>query len=237
MNNFFHYFYLNYVRYCRKSKYNLNHSFPSTVKLVAVSKTKPVSDIIEAYNAGQRYFGENRVQELLNKKDLLPNDIEWHLIGHLQSNKVKYIVPFISMIQSVDSYKLLITINSEALKIGRVVDCLLQIHIATEETKFGFSMHELYENLQSENVLNLRNVRICGVMGMATFTSDTDQVKKEFANLRECFHSLKDSYFRSGIYFKEISMGMSGDYEIALKEGSTMIRIGSLNFRQRKINF
>lgn len=211
----------------------LKSQIPSSVMLVAISKTKPVGDIIEAYNAGQRYFGENRVQELLNKKDLLPADIEWHMIGHLQTNKVKSIVSFISMIQSVDSYKLLVAINSEALKINRVVDCLLQIHIATEETKSGFSVPDLYENLQSEDVLLLRNVRICGVMGIASFISDTNQVMKEFANLRECFHSLKDSYFRSGIYFKEISMGMSGDYAIALKEGSTMLRIGSLIFGKR----
>jgi pyridoxal phosphate enzyme (YggS family) len=211
----------------------LKHQLPLTVKLIAVSKMKPVSDIIEAYNAGQKYFGENRVQELLNKKDLLPKDIKWHLIGHLQSNKVKFIVPFLDMIQSVDSYKLLVIINSEALKIEKVIDCLLQIHIATEETKFGFSMDYLCENLKSYNVLNLRNVRICGVMGMATFTSDTNQVKKEFGYLRDCIYLLKDGYFRSSLYFKEISMGMSGDYELALKEGSTMVRIGSLIFGER----
>jgi len=212
---------------------NLKLKLPSAVKLVAVSKTKPADDIIEAYNTGQRSFGENRVQELLNKKDLLPVDIEWHLIGHLQSNKVKYIVPFITMIQSIDSYKLLVTVNSEALKINRVIDCLLQIHIATEETKFGFSMKELCENLQSCNISNLRNIRIYGVMGMATFTSDTNQVKKEFRYLRDCFQSLKESYFKSESYFKEISMGMSGDYELAVQEGSTMVRIGSLIFGER----
>jgi hypothetical protein len=211
----------------------LKHQLPSSVKLIAVSKTKTVNDIIEAHNAGQRYFGENRVQELLNKKDLLPKDIEWHLIGHLQSNKVKYIVPFISMIQSIDSYNLLVIVNTEALKINRIVDCLLQIHIADEETKFGFSMHELCENLKSYNMLNLKNVRICGVMGMATFTSDTNQVKKEFGYLRDCFQSLKETFFRSNTSFEEISMGMSGDFELALKEGSTMVRIGSLIFGER----
>jgi hypothetical protein len=211
----------------------LKSQLPSSVKLIAVSKTKPVNDIIEAYNNGQRYFGENRVQELMNKKDLLPKDIEWHLIGHLQSNKVKYIVPFISMIQSIDSYSLLVIVNTEALKINRIVDCLLQIHIAAEETKFGFSMEELCDNLKSYNVLNLKNVRICGVMGMATFTSDTNQVKKEFGYLRDCFQSLKESFFRSNTCFKEISMGMSGDFELALKEGSTMVRIGSLIFGER----
>ena len=213
--------------------FTLKHQLPSSVNLVAVSKTKPVSDIIEAYNAGQRSFGENRVQELLNKKYLLPKDIEWHLIGHLQSNKVKFIVPFISMIQSIDSYTLLNVVNSEALKVGRIVDCLLQIHIAAEETKFGFSMKELCENLQSGDMLNLRNVRICGVMGMASFTSDTDQVKKEFRYLKECFHLLKNSYFETASDFKEISMGMSGDYELAVNEGSTMVRIGSLIFGKR----
>jgi PLP dependent protein len=212
---------------------NLKLRLPSSVKLIAVSKTKPLTDILEAYNAGQKKFGENRVQELLNKKDLLPKDIEWHLIGHLQSNKVRYIVSFISMIQSVDSCKLLAIINSEALKIERVVDCLLQIHIAAEETKFGFSLHDLFENLESTNVLSLRNVRICGVMGMATFTSDTNQVRKEFAYLHNCFNTLRDSYFKTSPYFKEISMGMSGDYEMAVNEGSTMVRIGSLIFGER----
>jgi len=211
----------------------LKTQLPSYVKLVAVSKTKPASDIILAYNAGQRIFGENRVQELLNKKDLLPNEIQWHLIGHLQTNKVKSIVPYISVIQSVDSYRLLSVINAEAEKISRVVDCLLQIHIASEETKFGFSLEELNESLQSDDFQNLKNVRICGVMGMATFTSDTKQIKQEFAFLKKCFDSLKISFFSSMQYFSEISMGMSGDYEIAVQEGSTMVRIGSLIFGER----
>ena len=212
----------------------LKTQIPSSVKLIAVSKTKPVGAILTAYNSGQRYFGENRVQELLNKVDLLPRDIEWHLIGHLQSNKVKYIVPFISMIQSVDSFKLLKTINSEASKINRVVDCLLQIHIASEETKYGFSMKELFEMAESQEFMNIKHVRICGVMGMATFTSDTGQVSKEFSYLADCFNSLKNRYFAGSHHFKEISMGMSGDYEIALKEGSTIIRIGSIIFGERK---
>jgi pyridoxal phosphate enzyme (YggS family) len=211
----------------------LKKQLPSTVKLIAVSKTKPVADILEAYNSGQRLFGENRVQELLNKKDLLPADIEWHLIGHLQSNKVKFIVPFISMIQSVDSFNLLDSINSEALKIQKTVNCLLQIHIATEETKFGFSMDELSDNLGTKDQSLLGNVRICGVMGMATFTSNSGQVKKEFAYLRDCFHLLKENWFKSNICFNVISMGMSGDYEIAIEEGTTMIRIGSLIFGER----
>ena len=212
---------------------SLKQKIPSSVKLVAVSKTKPASDIIIAYNTGQRRFGENRVQEILNKKDLLPSDIEWHLIGHLQSNKVKFIVPFISMIQSVDSFKLLKTINSEALKINREIDCLLQIHIAEEETKFGFSMNELYEMADSPEFANLKNVRICGVMGMATFTDNTDQVRKEFNYLVKCFNSLKNRYFTDVPEFMEISMGMSGDYNIAIREGSTIVRIGSLIFGER----
>lgn len=212
---------------------SLKQKIPSSVKLVAVSKTKPASDIIIAYNTGQRRFGENRVQEILNKKDLLPSDIEWHLIGHLQSNKVKFIVPFISMIQSVDSFKLLKTINSEALKINREIDCLLQIHIAEEETKFGFSMKELDEMADSPEFANLKNVRICGVMGMATFTDNTDQVRKEFNYLVKCFNSLKNRYFTYVPEFMEISMGMSGDYNIAIQEGSTIVRIGSLIFGER----
>ena len=211
----------------------LKSQLPASVSLVAVSKTKPVSDIELAYNTGQRIFGENRVQELLDKKDLLPSDIEWHLIGHLQTNKVKYIVPFISMIQSVDSFKLLFSIDSEAQKINRVIDCLLQIHIAREETKFGFSMCDLSDFLQKEDVAFMRNIRICGVMGMATFTSDTGQVKNEFAFLRKCFNSLKDSFFNESSDFRQISMGMSGDFELAIDEGSTMVRIGSLIFGER----
>ena len=211
----------------------LKIELPSSVCLVAVSKTKPVSDIEIAYNAGQKIFGENRVQELLKKKDLLPSDIKWHLIGHLQTNKIKYIVPFISMIQSVDSFKLLVNIDSEAQKINRVVDCLLQIHIAKEETKFGFSMCELSDFLQKEDVTMFKNIRICGVMGMATFTYDTAQVRKEFSFLRNCFKSLKDNFFKSSIDFTQISMGMSGDYKLAIEEGSTMVRIGSLIFGER----
>jgi PLP dependent protein len=206
---------------------------PTSISLVAVSKTKPVSDIEIAYNAGQRIFGENRVQELLNKKDLLPADIQWHLIGHLQTNKVKFIVPFISMIQSVDSSKLLFAVDSEAKKINRVIDCLLQIRIAREETKFGFPMCDLSDFLQKEDVTLLRNIRICGVMGMATFTSDTAQVKKEFAFLRKCFNSLKSNFLKESSDFRQISMGMSGDYRLAIEEGSTMVRIGSLIFGER----
>jgi pyridoxal phosphate enzyme (YggS family) len=210
----------------------LKSQLPTTVRLVAVSKTKPVSDIMTAYNAGQTIFGENRVPELLNKTDLLPKDIEWHFIGHLQSNKVKSLVPVVNMIQSVDSSKLLQLINSEALRAGKTVDCLLQIHIATEETKFGFSMPELNDCLNSD-LSKLLNVRISGVMGMATFTSDKEKIRAEFIFLHNCFHSLKEKYFRSDDHFKEISMGMSGDYDLAVNEGSTMVRIGSLIFGDR----
>ena len=206
---------------------------PPAVKLIAVSKTRPVRDILEAYSAGQKYFGENRVQELLPKKDQLPSDIEWHLIGHLQSNKVKYIVPFISMIQSVDSYKLLSIINNEASGIKRVVNCLLQIHIASEETKFGFSMKELTDALNNTTPGQLSHVRICGVMGMATYTTDINQVKKEFSYLKDCFNDLKNRYFSTADHFREISMGMSGDYKTALEAGSTIVRIGSLIFGER----
>jgi len=211
----------------------LRSQIPESVRLVAVSKTKPVNQILEAYNAGQKCFGENRVQEILLKKDLLPSDIEWHLIGHLQSNKVKYVVPFISLIHSVDSFKLLSSINSGASDIKRVVDCLLQIHIAREETKFGFTRKEIEEMVLSAEFSNLNNIRICGVMGMATYTSDIKQVQKEFRYLTECFNNLKRVYFISNPFFKEISMGMSGDYKIALNEGSTILRIGSLIFGER----
>jgi len=211
----------------------IRKQLPSGVKIVAVSKTKPVNDILVAYSSGHRDFGENRVQELLSKKDQLPGDIEWHLIGHLQSNKVKYIVPFISMIQSVDSFKLLKIINNEAKKVNRVVSCLLQIYIAKEDTKFGFDFEEIDSMLASQEFRHLNNVRICGIMGMASFTDDTMLVRSEFISLRKCYYDLKEKYFPENIKFREISMGMSGDYEIAVEEGSTMVRIGSLIFGGR----
>jgi pyridoxal phosphate enzyme (YggS family) len=208
---------------------------PDSVKLVAVSKTRPFDDILIAYNSGQRSFGENRVQELLAKKDKLPGDIEWHLIGHLQSNKVKMIVPFIRMIQSVDSFRLLSVIDGEASRIGRIVDCLLQIHIAKEETKFGFSMKELNEMILSEDFGRLKSVRICGLMGMATFTDNTELVRDDFHYLSDCYTELKTNAFSKIPSFKEISMGMSGDYQTAIQQGSTIIRIGSLIFGDRKL--
>lgn len=211
----------------------LKQQIPSSVKLVAVSKTKSASEILEAYDAGQRAFGENRVQELLSKKDHLPADIEWHLIGHLQTNKVKFIVPFVSLVHSVDSFRLLKVVNAEAQKTGKYVNCLLQFHIAEEETKFGFNMEEAAAMMESNVFRELKSVRICGVMGMATFTDDMDRVRKEFRSLARCFKILKDRYFQDDDSFREISMGMSGDFRVAIEEGSTIIRIGTIIFGER----
>ena len=207
---------------------------PEEVKLVAVSKTRTIDEILEAYNAGQRLFGENRVAELISKIDRLPADIQWHMIGHLQTNKVKSIIPFVSLIHSVDSFRLLSVINSEAAKAGRITDCLLQFYIASEETKFGFSIEEAVEMFGRKEFRDLANVRIRGVMGMATFTDDQEKVRNEFSKLREYFSLLKDKYFTWRPDFNEISMGMSGDFRIAVEEGSTMVRIGSLIFGERK---
>lgn len=203
------------------------------VKLIAVSKTKPVESITEAYDAGQRVFGENTVQELVEKHEKLPKDIEWHLIGHLQSNKVKYIAPFISMIHSVDSLKLAQEINKQALKHNRVIDCLLQIYIADEDTKFGLDFAEAIELLRSEEFKVLKNVRIRGVMGIATLTENTRMIKDEFYELKTFYTGLKETFFRKDPDFTEISMGMSGDYKLAIEQGSTMIRLGSTLFGNR----
>jgi pyridoxal phosphate enzyme (YggS family) len=212
----------------------LKKEIPSNIKLVAVSKTKTADEILRAYNTGHRIFGENRVQELVEKKEELPEDIQWHFVGHLQSNKAKYIVPFISMIESIDTFKLLKIINKEALGNNRVINCLIQFYIAQEETKFGFNMAEVTEMAESEEFRHLNNVRLCGVMGMATFTDDHGQVRREFKYLNECFNELKGKYFNDQPSFREISMGMSGDYRIAVEEGSTMIRIGSIIFGTRE---
>jgi PLP dependent protein len=212
---------------------SLRQSLPGTVKIIAVSKTRPVEDILEAYAAGQRRFGENRVQELLLKKDKLPADIEWHLIGHLQRNKVRSVISTVEMIQSVDSFRLLSAINEEAYAIGRVVNVLLQIHIASEETKFGFVRQELENMMESREFSELKYARICGLMGMATFTPDVARIKEEFRSLNLLFRQLREKYYHSDPYFSEISMGMSGDYETAVQEGSTMIRVGSLIFGER----
>jgi PLP dependent protein len=201
--------------------------------LVAVSKTFPIQSILEVYHQGQRAFGENRVQELLEKYEKLPRDIEWHMIGHLQTNKVRYIAPFVHMIHSVDSFRLLREIDSQAAKIGRVIHCLLQIHIAAEDTKFGFDEQEVVDMLESPEFTRLQHVKICGVMGMATFTDDTAQVRAEFRHLKSVFTRLKTTFFQEDPAFREISMGMSGDWEPALEEGSTMVRVGSLIFGER----
>jgi PLP dependent protein len=202
------------------------------VTLVAVSKTKPVEQILSIYQEGQRVFGENKVQEMFDKYEQLPKDIRWHLIGHLQTNKVKYIAPFVEMIHAVDSMRLLQEINKQALKNDRVIDCLLQFHIAEEDTKFGLTFEEACELIESVEYQGLSNIRIRGVMGMATFTDDEMQVRKEFKTLKSYFDRLKSTYFKDDS-FDTVSMGMSGDYEWAIEEGSTMVRVGSLIFGER----
>lgn len=203
------------------------------VKLIAVSKTKSTSEIMEAYQAGQRDFGENQVQELLEKQNELPKDINWHLIGHLQTNKVKSIAPFITMIHSVDSLKLLQEINKQALKNNRVIDCLLQIYIADEDTKFGLEFDEAVELLRSEEFSQLKNIRIVGLMGIATNTDNLKLIGEEFYELKTLFKGIKQSFFRKDDHFKEISMGMSADYKLAIEQGSTMVRLGSTIFGNR----
>jgi pyridoxal phosphate enzyme (YggS family) len=201
--------------------------------LVAVSKTKPVEDILELYNEGQRDFGENYVQELVDKEAVLPKDIRWHFIGHLQSNKVKYIAPFVYLIHGVDSESLLTEINKQALKNNRTIDCLLQVHIATEETKFGFDSHELNE---LHGLHELKNVNIKGLMGMASFSNDMNLVRSEFKKLKELYDKTNAQYSIFNIQYSILSMGMSSDYKIAVEEGSNMVRIGSLLFGERNYN-
>ena len=211
----------------------LNKEIPSNVKLIAVSKTKPIETVLEAYQSGHKIYGENKVQELVTKYEKLPKDIEWHMIGHMQSNKVKYIAPFVSLIHGVDSFKLLKIINKEGKKCDRKLNCLLQFHIAKEETKFGLDLNEAAEFLKSEEFKALGNINICGVMGMATFTENEGAVRSEFKELVYIFNELKKNFFSDKDDFKEISMGMSGDYKIAIEEGATMVRIGSLLFGER----
>ena len=211
-------------------------SVPEGVTLVAVSKTKPVSDIQEAYDAGQRIFGENYPQEMRDKHEVLPADIQWHFIGHLQTNKIKYIIPFVTLIHSIDTANLLEAVNKEAKKHDRVVDCLLQFHIALEETKFGLDLDEAKQLLDSDAFKEMENVRICGVMGMGTFTDDMEEVRKEFKHLKSIFDSLKQDYFAEQPQFKEISMGMSEDFPVAIEEGATLIRVGSKIFGPRNYN-
>ena len=206
---------------------------PESVRLVAVSKFHPIEALQEAYEGGQRIFGESKVQEMTQKYEALPKDIEWHFIGHLQTNKIKYMAPYVALIHGVDSYKLLSEINKQAAKAGRIIPCLLQIHIAQEETKFGFSTDECRAMLEEGNWRQLKNVQITGVMGMATNTEDEAQIKREFSTLSAFFQEVKETYFKKVSSFKEISMGMSDDYPIAIEEGSTLIRIGSRIFGAR----
>ncbi|MCC2598408.1 YggS family pyridoxal phosphate-dependent enzyme [Sphingobacterium sp. FBM7-1] len=208
---------------------------PIGVTLIAVSKTKSNEEIMEAYDAGQRLFGENLVQEMVEKYEALPKDIEWHLIGHLQSNKVKYIAPFVSMVQSVDSLKVVKEINKHATKHNRVIDCLLQIHIADEATKFGFDHAELIEMLRDEDFQSLQNIRIRGLMGIATNTENEKVIKEEFYELKMLFDGVKASFFRKEDSFDTLSMGMSSDYNLAIEKGANMVRLGSTVFGKRVI--
>ncbi len=207
---------------------------PTATRLVAVSKTRPPEDLLRLYEQGQRDFGENKAQELASKYEALPKDIRWHMIGHLQSNKVKYIAPFVHLIHAVDSLKILQEIDKQALRYNRIIDCLLQFKIAREDTKYGLELSEADAMLQSADFQYFKNVRIVGVMGMATFTDDHDQIRREFQRLKEIFNIIQTKYFSNQPAFKEISMGMSDDYQIAVEEGSTMVRIGTLLFGPRR---
>ena len=208
-------------------------SLPAQVKLVAVSKFHPNESIEQAYRAGQRIFGESKVQELTGKYETLPKDIEWHFIGHLQTNNVNYIAPYIAMIHAVDSYKLLAEIDKQAAKNGRVIPCLLEIHIAQEESKYGFTFQECREMLEAGEWKNLTHICIAGLMGMATFTEDETEIKREFDSLKQFFNEIKQNYFADRDTFREISMGMSHDYPLAIEAGSTLVRVGSKIFGER----
>lgn len=214
-----------------KNLNNIKSELPAHVTLVAVSKTKPVADLMEAYDAGQRIFGENKIQEMTDKWEVMPKDIEWHMIGHVQTNKVKYMAPYVSLIHGVDSLKLLQEINKQAAKNNRVIDCLLQVYIAEEESKFGLDEQELEEILNEiqHNKENYKNIKIVGLMGMATFTENQNQIEKEFKHLKMIFDNLKTHNSE----LKTLSMGMSGDYQLAISCGSTMVRIGSSIFGSR----
>lgn len=209
------------------------NELPEGVRLVAVSKFHPNEAIEEAYGAGQRIFGESKVQEMDAKHESLPKDIEWHFIGHLQTNKVKYIVPYVSLIHGIDSYKLLVEVNKQAAKVNRIVCCLLQLHIAQEETKFGFSFDECRDLLRAGKWNELKNVQICGLMGMASNTDNVEQIRKEFRSLHDFFQEVKSIWFADNDCFKELSMGMSHDYHEAIATGSTMVRVGSKIFGER----
>lgn len=214
---------------------NLHLEIPQTVQLVCVSKFHPDEALMEAYQTGERIFGESRVQEMTGKYERLPKDIEWHFIGHLQKNKIKNIAPFVHLIHGVDSFELLSEINKQALKTDRVISCLLQIHIAKEDTKFGFSEDEIIEMLEEGIWKSFHNIKICGLMGMATFTDDKEQVSREFTTLHQLFSKIKNKYFSAESTFKEISMGMSDDFHQAIDAGSTMVRVGSLIFGSRVV--
>ncbi|RRJ89545.1 YggS family pyridoxal phosphate-dependent enzyme [Paenimyroides tangerinum] len=210
----------------------IKKAIPENVTLVAVSKTKPVSDLQQAYDAGQRIFGENKIQEMTEKSEQLPQDIQWHMIGHVQTNKVKYMAPFVHLIHGVDSLKLLIEIDKQAKKHNRIINCLLQVYIAKEETKFGLSEAELLEIIHSEEFKTLKNIKIVGLMGMASFSDNQEIVRSEFTNLKNIFEYVKP-YQLENCSFEILSMGMSGDYKIAIECGSTMVRIGSSIFGTR----
>ncbi len=212
----------------------LKKELPEHVVLVAVSKTKPISDIMQAYEAGQRIFGENKIQEMAQKQEIMPKDIQWHMIGHVQTNKVKYMAPFVALIHGVDSLKLLKEINKQAQKNNRIIPCLLQVYIASEETKFGLSEAELLEIIHSEEFKSLENIKITGLMGMASFTDNPDIVKNEFIHLKHIFEYVKP-YQLPNCHFEILSMGMSGDYQLAIACGSTMVRIGSSIFGERNL--
>ncbi|MCL4149875.1 UNVERIFIED_CONTAM: hypothetical protein GTU68_053973 [Idotea baltica] len=214
---------------------NIKSKIPKSVTLVAVSKTKPVSDLMEAYDANQRVFGENKIQEMAEKHEVMPKDVEWHMIGHVQRNKVKYMASFVSLIHGVDNFKLLKEINKQALKYNRIIDCLFQIKIAEEDSKFGMSAKEASEIIQSDVFAGLKNIKITGVMGMATFTDNQTQIEKEFKLLKSTFEELKMLHSEN-CKLKTISMGMSGDYQLAIDCGSTMIRVGSSIFGSRNYN-
>tara|TARA_R110001592_G_scaffold124361_2_gene333168 strand:+ start:2565 stop:3239 length:675 start_codon:yes stop_codon:yes gene_type:complete len=211
-------------------------SIPKNVTLVAVSKTKPIADLQEAYNAGQRVFGENKIQEMVDKYDALPKDIKWHMIGHLQSNKVKYMAHFVDLIHGVDKLKTLVEINKQAKKHDRVINCLIQARIAKEDTKFGLSFEEIEAILSSEKTAELKNINIVGFMGMATFTDDTAQLSEEFSSLETFFKIQKEKNATENCNLEVLSMGMSGDYLLAIENGSTMIRVGSSIFGSRNYN-
>jgi pyridoxal phosphate enzyme (YggS family) len=218
----------------RDNLHKIKKEIPENVSLVAVSKTMPLDIIMEAYDAGQRVFGENKAQEMIRKQPELPSDIKWHFIGHLQTNKVKYLAPFVGMIESIDSLKLLREVNKQALKNERIIKCLLQFHIATEESKFGLDMEEAESLLKSEEYKQLNKIKLCGVMGMATFTENVSLIRNEFRNLSRIFREIKQKYFQRDDTFREISMGMTGDYPVAIEEGSTIVRIGTAIFGERE---